>query len=160
MNVFPVFVLHPLKAAQNAYAHDFIMKFEDGYDTLVGERGTKLSGGQKQRLAIARAILKNPPILIFDEATSSLDSESEAEVQAAIEKLMQGRTSFVIAHRLSTIRKASRIVVLDRGRIVQTGTHDQLFEEGGIYRRLYDLQFANSNTENQQLLCKTVLPDK
>jgi len=153
-------VEHIITAAKNAYAHDFIMKFEDGYDTIIGDRGTKLSGGQKQRLVIARAILKNPPILIFDEATSALDSESEAEVQAAIEKLMHGRTSFIIAHRLSTIQKATRIVVLDNGCIVQKGTHDQLYREGGIYRRLYDFQFANGTTKNQQLLGNTVIPDK
>ncbi len=130
------------KAAKTAYAHDFIMKLENGYDTVVGERGMKLSGGQKQRLAIARAILKNPPILIFDEATSALDSESEAEVQAAIDRLLEGRTSFVIAHRLSTIQKATRIVVIDEGRIVEIGSHRELYEKGGIYRRLSDIQFA------------------
>lgn len=131
------------RAAKTAFAHDFIMKFENGYDTVIGDRGTKLSGGQKQRLVIARAILKNPPILIFDEATSALDSESEAEVQAAIDKLLEGRTSFVIAHRLSTIQKATKIVVIDEGRIVETGTHHELYEKGGIYRRLSDFQFAS-----------------
>jgi subfamily B ATP-binding cassette protein MsbA len=131
------------KAARTAFAHDFIMQNDKGYDTVIGDRGTKLSGGQKQRLIIARAILKNPPILIFDEATSALDSESEAEVQAAIDKLLEGRTSFVIAHRLSTIKKASRIIVIDNGRIVEIGCHAELYDKGGIYRRLSDLQFAS-----------------
>jgi len=130
-------------AAKTAFAHDFIMKFDNGYDTVIGERGTKLSGGQKQRLVIARAILKNPPILIFDEATSALDSESEAEVQAAVDRLLEGRTSFVIAHRLSTIQKSTRIVVIDEGRIVEIGNHRELYEKGGIYRRLSDIQFAH-----------------
>ncbi len=131
-------------AAETAFAHEFIMQFEDGYDTVIGERGTKLSGGQRQRIAIARAILKNPPVLIFDEATSALDSESESVVQAAIDRLLAGRTSFVIAHRLSTIKKASRILVLDAGRIVETGTHDALYEKGGLYRRLNDIQFKDT----------------
>jgi len=128
-------------AAKTANAHDFIMGFEQGYDTVIGDRGTRLSGGQKQRLVIARAILKNPPVLLFDEATSALDSSAEAEVQAAIDKLMEGRTSFVIAHRLSTVKSAAKIAVLDRGRIVELGTHDELYGKQGIYRRLYDLQF-------------------
>jgi len=133
-----------ISAARTANAHDFISELGKGYDSVIGDRGTKLSGGQKQRLVIARAILKNPPVLIFDEATSSLDSGAEAEVQAAIEKLMEGRTSFVIAHRLSTVQSASRIVVIDRGCIVESGNHSGLYEKGGIYRRLYDLQFANT----------------
>jgi subfamily B ATP-binding cassette protein MsbA len=136
-----------IEAAQTANAHDFIMSFEKGYDTVIGDRGTKLSGGQRQRLAIARAILKNPPVLLFDEATSALDSESESEVQAAIERLMEGRTSFVIAHRLSTIQKASRIVVIDKGMIVETGTHDELYARGDIYRKMYDLQFMAPHPE-------------
>jgi subfamily B ATP-binding cassette protein MsbA len=135
-----------IAAAKTANAHDFIMEFEKGYDTVIGDRGTKLSGGQKQRLVIARAILKNPQVLLFDEATAALDSGSESEVQAAIEKLMKGRTSLVIAHRLSTVQSAKRIVVLDRGRIVELGTHDQLYRKKGIYRRLYDLQFTNAVT--------------
>lgn len=130
-----------VEAARTAHAHDFIMEFERGYDTVIGDRGTKLSGGQKQRLAIARAILKNPRILLFDEATSALDSESEAEVQSAIESLMRGRTSFVIAHRLSTVQNATRIVVIDRGKIVDAGTHTELYERVELYRRMYDLQF-------------------
>jgi subfamily B ATP-binding cassette protein MsbA len=130
-------------AAKTAHAHGFISGFENGYDMVLGDRGTKLSGGQKQRLAIARAILKNPPILLFDEATSALDSESEAEVQSAIESLMRGRTSFVIAHRLSTIQNAKRIVVIDRGRIVDAGTHMELYERVEFYRRMYNLQFTS-----------------
>ena len=129
------------RAAEAAYADGFIQAFPKGYDTVVGERGVKLSGGERQRLAIARAILRNPPILILDEATSHLDTESEREVQRALEYLMEGRTVFVIAHRLSTIQRATKILVLDEGRIVQMGTNESLLKEGGIYKRLYDLQF-------------------
>jgi ATP-binding cassette, subfamily B, bacterial MsbA len=130
-----------MAAARAANAHDFISAFPDGYATIVGERGVKLSGGQRQRVAIARAILKDPRILILDEATSSLDSESELLVQEALEHLMRGRTTFVIAHRLSTIRGADRILVLDGGRIVQVGTHEELLRAGGLYRVLYETQF-------------------
>ena len=128
-------------AARAANAHDFIAAFPDAYETVVGERGVKLSGGQRQRVAIARALLKDPRILILDEATSSLDSESESLVQEALETLMQGRTVFVIAHRLSTIRSADRILVLDDGRIVQAGSHDALLAQGGLYSELYRKQF-------------------
>jgi len=128
-------------AAKAAHADGFIKELPRGYDTPLGERGMKLSGGQRQRLAIARAILKDPPILILDEATSHLDTESEREVQVALENLIQGRTSFVIAHRLSTIQRADRILVLQNGMIVQDGTNDSLLQEGGAYKRLYDLQF-------------------
>jgi ATP-binding cassette, subfamily B, bacterial MsbA len=129
------------RAARAANAHDFIMQMPDGYDTVLGERGTRLSGGQRQRIAIARAILRDPPILVFDEATSALDSESERLVQDAVEHLLHGRTVFVIAHRLSTVMNADQIVVLDGGRIVQRGTHDELLAEGGLYGKLYRLQF-------------------
>lgn len=128
-------------AARTARAHDFIVQLPDGYETVVGERGTTLSGGERQRIAIARAVLRDPPILVLDEATSALDPESERLVQEAMERLLQGRTVFVIAHRLSTIRRADLIVVVDRGRIVQQGTHAALMEEGGLYRRLRELQF-------------------
>ena len=131
------------EAARLANAHDFIAAFPDGYATLVGDRGIQLSGGQRQRIAIARAILKNPAILILDEATSSLDSESERLVQIALERLMQGRTTFIVAHRLATIRTADRIAVLDAGRIVELGTHDELSAKSdGLYRRLSSLQFG------------------
>jgi ABC-type multidrug transport system fused ATPase/permease subunit len=132
-----------LEAAQQANAMEFINRFPDKLDTLVGERGTQLSGGQRQRIAIARAVLKDPRILILDEATSSLDSESEKWVQDALEKLMVGRTSIVIAHRLSTIRKADNIVVIDQGKIAEQGSHDHLLKiTDGIYKNLSKLQFG------------------
>jgi ABC-type multidrug transport system fused ATPase/permease subunit len=129
------------EAARKANALDFIEGFPDKMLTVVGERGIQLSGGQRQRIAIARAVLRNPTILILDEATSSLDSESERQVQDALDKLMHGRTSVVIAHRLSTIRNAHKILVLDQGTIREEGTHDQLIAAGGLYRRLNELQF-------------------
>jgi len=131
-----------VKAAEAAHAMEFIRAMPDGLNTLVGENGVRLSGGQRQRLAIARALLKNAPVLILDEATSALDSESERHVQAALETLMQGRTTMVIAHRLSTIERANRIVVLDRGQIAEIGSHRELLAAGGIYARLYEIQFA------------------
>ena len=127
-------------AAKIANAHDFIMQKENKYDTNIGDRGNKLSGGEKQRLTIARAVLKNPPILILDEATSSLDTESERLVQDAINNMMQNRTSIVIAHRLSTIRHANEIIVLQKGKIVERGTHEQLMSQNGFYKKLVEMQ--------------------
>jgi subfamily B ATP-binding cassette protein MsbA len=132
-----------IEAAKAAHAHGFIVSLPKGYETKIGDRGVRLSGGERQRLAIARAILKDPNILIFDEATSSLDTESEYHVQQAIENLMANRTSFVIAHRLSTIRNADRIIVIDGGRIVQQGKHEELLEQGGLYKKLYEMQFRD-----------------
>ncbi len=131
-------------AARAALAHDFILRMPEGYDTVIGERGLRLSGGERQRLAIARAILKNAPILILDEATSALDVESEQFVQAALSNLMRGRTVFVIAHRLSTVRRADRIVVIENGRITEIGSHDDLVMQSGTYQRLYQMQFAEA----------------
>ncbi len=131
-------------AAKAANAHEFIMEMPEGYDTKIGERGLNLSGGQRQRIAIARAILKDPRILILDEATSALDTESEKIVQAALDKLMVGRTTFVIAHRLSTIFQADQIYVIDAGKIVESGTHEELLKLGGLYSNLYNIQFANN----------------
>jgi len=136
---------HVEAAARAALAHEFILALPAGYDTVIGERGVRLSGGERQRLAIARALLKDAPVLILDEATSALDSESEALVQSALHNLMSGRTVFVIAHRLSTVRRADRIVVIENGTIAETGTHEELMKEFGTYRRLYELQFANAD---------------
>jgi subfamily B ATP-binding cassette protein MsbA len=128
------------QAAQVANAHGFIMQKEQGYETVVGDRGNKLSGGEKQRITIARSVFKNPPILILDEATSSLDTVSERQVQDALNKLMQNRTSIVIAHRLSTVQHADEIIVLDAGEIKERGTHVQLIERGGLYSKLVSMQ--------------------
>jgi ATP-binding cassette subfamily B protein len=130
-------------SAQAANIHDFVVNLPDGYDTIVGERGYRLSGGEKQRVALARVILKNPRILVLDEATSSLDSESEKLIQEALKRVMAGRTSIVIAHRLSTILSADVILVLDRGMIVERGTHRELLAQGGLYAQLYETQFSH-----------------
>ena len=136
-------------AARMANAHDFITQLPEGYETVIGNRGVMLSGGQRQRLAIARALLKNPKILIFDEATSSLDTESEMQVQEAINRLMKGRTTLVIAHRLSTITSADKILVMEKGHIVQQGTHQALLDQGGLYARLYQMQFENNHAPHE-----------
>ncbi len=144
-----------VSAAKAANAHDFIMKLPQGYDSNIGELGTKLSGGEKQRISIARALLKNAPILILDEATSSLDTEAEIEVQDALDNLMKGRTTLVIAHRLSTIRNADRIIALVNGQIVEEGNHETLMEKKGEYFRLYNLQFKDEgNNGGNELLAK------
>ena len=129
-------------AARAAFAHDFISELPDGYATNIGDRGVRLSGGQRQRICIARAILKDAPILILDEATSALDTESEQMVQNALNNLMSNRTTFVIAHRLSTILHADKIMVIEKGEIVESGTHDELLESDGLYKKLYSMQFA------------------
>jgi len=139
-----------IKAAQAANAHGFIQNLPQGYDTIIGEQGIKLSGGERQRISIARALLKNAPILILDEATSSLDSESEVEVQKALEYLMQGRTTLVIAHRLSTVRRADRIVVISNGTIKEIGTHEELLEKNGEYKRLYLMQFIDGELDKMK----------
>ena len=129
-----------IEAAKIAHAHAFVEKMQNGYDSLIGERGSLLSGGQKQRLSIARAMYKNPEILILDEATSALDLESEKLVQEALDRVMENRTCIVIAHRLSTIRKSDLILVIDKGKIIESGNHKYLLEQEGVYKKLYDLQ--------------------
>jgi len=131
------------KAIEASYLKEFVAELPQGIDTIVGERGAMLSGGEKQRIAIARALLIDPPILLLDEATSSLDSESEQRVQNAIERLIQGRTTIIIAHRLSTVQRADRIIVLENGKIVEQGSHDELISAGGLYSHLHELQFKS-----------------
>jgi ATP-binding cassette subfamily B protein len=131
-------------AAQAAQAHDFIEGFPNGYETIVGERGVTLSGGQRQRVAIARALLMNPRILILDDSLSSVDTQTENLIQAALDRLMEGRTTFVIAHRLSTVRRADLILVMDRGRIVERGTHEELLRLNGLYKTIHDLQLSRN----------------
>jgi subfamily B ATP-binding cassette protein MsbA len=138
-------------AAKAAFAHDFILEMPEGYSTNIGDRGVRLSGGQRQRICIARALIKDAPILIMDEATSALDTESEQMVQKALDNLMTNRTTFVIAHRLSTILHADKILVLEDGRIVESGSHSELLKSSGLYSRLHSLQFSNSaSTETRQ----------
>ena len=132
-------------AADAAYATEFIETLPEGFDTYVGERGIRLSGGQRQRIAIARALLRDPAVLLLDEATSALDAESERMVQQALEHLMAGRTTIMIAHRLATVKKADRLIVMEKGRIVASGTHEELVAEGGLYGRLAELQFQNGS---------------
>ncbi len=138
-------------AAKAAQAHEFIESLPNGYETVVGERGVTLSGGQRQRVAIARALLMNPRILILDDSLSSVDTQTEKLIQAALDTLMEGRTTFVIAHRLSTVRRADMIIVMDKGRIVQRGTHDELLREGGLYKEIYDLQLVGHATFSEEM---------
>jgi ATP-binding cassette subfamily B protein len=138
-------------AASAAQAHEFIEGFPNGYETIVGERGVTLSGGQRQRVAIARALLMNPRILILDDSLSSVDTQTEKLIQAALDTLMEGRTTFVIAHRLSTVRRADMILVMDKGRIVQHGTHDELLREGGLYKEIHDLQLVSHATFSEDM---------
>ncbi len=140
-----------IAAAKAAQAHEFIEGFPNGYETVVGERGVTLSGGQRQRVAIARALLMNPRILILDDSLSSVDTQTEKLIQAALDTLMEGRTTFVIAHRLSTVRRADMIIVMDKGRIVQRGTHDELLREGGLYKEIYDLQLVGHATFSEEM---------
>jgi subfamily B ATP-binding cassette protein MsbA len=136
-----------MAASKAANAHNFIMELPNGYDTQLGDRGVNISGGQRQRIAIARAILKNPQILILDEATSALDTESERVVQDALDRLMVGRTSFVIAHRLSTIKNADKILVLEKGKVVEEGNHNELMDKDGLYAHLYKIQYRNKEAQ-------------
>jgi ABC-type multidrug transport system fused ATPase/permease subunit len=135
-----------IAVAKAAQAHEFIESFPEGYETVVGERGVTLSGGQRQRVAIARALMMDPRILILDDSLSSVDTQTEKLIQEALDKLMEGRTTFVIAHRLSTVRRADVILVMDKGRIAQQGTHQELLRSGGLYREIYELQLSQNNS--------------
>jgi ATP-binding cassette subfamily B protein len=146
-------------AARAAQADEFIRSFPEGYATMVGERGVTLSGGQRQRVAIARALLMNPRILILDDSLSSVDTQTEQLIQQALDKLMEGRTTFVIAHRLSTVCRADQIVVMDKGRIVQTGTHEQLLAEGGLYRQIHDLQLVANKPDEEEAVFASEKPE-
>ncbi len=149
-----------IAAARAAHAHEFILRLPLGYDALVGERGQGLSGGERQRISIARALLIDPRILILDEATSSVDTETEKEIQKALDNLVQGRTTLAIAHRLSTLRRADRLVVMDRGRIVEVGSHDDLIQRQGHYWRLYEAQARQVDTESDDVGRRTSLIDE
>ena len=138
-----------IEASKSANAHEFIVEFSNGYDTLVGEKGTKLSGGERQRIAIARALLKNPKVLVLDEATSALDNQSEMQIQDALEKLMAGRTTFIIAHRLSTVHNADKIIVLDKGKVVESGTHKELMANEGLYHHLYTMRLIEAESPSE-----------
>ena len=138
-----------IEASKSAHAHEFIIDFSNGYDTLVGEKGVKLSGGERQRIAIARALLKNPKILVLDEATSALDNQSEMLIQEALEKLLVGRTTFIIAHRLSTIHNADKIIVLDKGKVVESGTHKELMENESLYYHLYTMRLIEAESHSE-----------
>jgi len=138
-----------IEASKSANAHEFIVEFPNGYDTLVGEKGTKLSGGERQRIAIARALLKNPKVLVLDEATSALDNQSEMLIQDALEKLMAGRTTFIIAHRLSTVHNADKIIVLNKGKIVESGTHKELMANEGLYHHLYTMRLIGAESPSE-----------
>ncbi len=138
-----------IEASKSANAHEFIIEFSNGYDTLVGEKGAKLSGGERQRIAIARALLKNPKVLVLDEATSALDNQSEMLIQDALEKLMAGRTTFIIAHRLSTVHNADKIIVLDKGKVVESGTHKELMANEGLYHHLYTMRLIATESPSE-----------
>ena len=147
------------RAAQAAAIHDIILTFPEGYDTIVGEKGVTLSGGQRQRVAIARALLKDPRILVLDDATSSVDTETEEQIRMALDTLMAGRTSFIVAHRIQTVMDADLILVLDKGRVVQSGTHEELIAQPGLYREIYDIQSRIEEEVEEELACREPVGD-